>query len=146
MRLLGVIAILAVLLGSLLGLVARSRLPDRPAAKPQILSSAYDRLSPGVTTLAELKRLGFDTGNAQRLSELGMLEMFLRGDSIDFDALDPAIKQCLSGVGRCAGYVFPLADMPGTRAVVVTVRDRVAYKTLTGQILTSAAAPSSGRY
>ena len=140
------IAILAVLLGSLLGLVARSRLPDRPIAKAPILASAYDRLSPGFTSLSDLKRLGFDTGDAQRISELGMAELFLRGDSIDFDALDPAIKDCLQGRPRCAGYLFPLTDMPGTRAVVVIVKDRVAYKTLTGQILTSAVAPSSGRY
>jgi hypothetical protein len=140
MRFLGIIAIMTVLLGSALGLVARSNQPERPIVRSQILSSAYDQLSPGVTTLSGLARLGFDTGNARRISELGMMEQFLRGDSIDFDALDPALKQCLSGQVRCAGYVFPLTDMPGTRAVVVTVKDRVAYKTLSGQILTSAAA------
>jgi hypothetical protein len=39
-----------------------------------------------------------------------------------------------------------LSDMPGTQAVVVTMRDRVAYKTLTGEILTSAAVPAFRRY
>jgi len=136
---LGLIAAFAVLSGGVLGLSVRLHAPVMPAAKAQVLSSAYDRLRPGTTSLAELKRLGFDTSNAARISQLGMIEQFIRGDSVDFDALDAPMRDCLLGQARCNGYVFPLSDMPGTRAVVVTGRDRVAYKTLAGEILTSRA-------
>ena len=146
MRVLGLIAALAIIVGCALGFLVRSRTPEFPAARAQVMSSAYDRLVPGVTTLAELNRLGFDIRNARRISELGMTEQFIRGDSIDFDAQDEQVKDCLLGESRCTGYLFPLRDMPGTRAVVVTVRNRVVYKTLTGEILTSAAASSSARY
>jgi hypothetical protein len=145
MRILGLIAGLAVLLGCVLGFLIRFPAPQS-TSRPQVMASAYDRLAPGVTTLAGLAQLGFDTRAARRVSELGMIEQFVRRDSIDFDSLDRQLKECLLGQERCTGYVFPLRDMPGTRALVVTVKDRVAYKTLTGQILTSAASPSSGRY
>lgn len=146
MRFLGFTAALVVLFGCVLGLLVRFNAPETPARKAQALSSAYDRLSPGSTPISQLKQLGFDTRNATRISELGMIEQFVRGDSVDFDALDSGVKDCLSGRARCNGYVFPLTDMPGTRAVVVTMKDRVAYKTLTGAILTSAAATSLRRY
>ena len=86
--------------------------------------------------------------SAARISELGMIEQFIRGDSVDFDALDTVVRDCLLGRARCSGYVFPLSDMPGTRAVVVTLRNRVAYKTLSGEILTSRATQpgASARY
>ena len=146
MRFLGLIAGLAILLGCVLGFLIRFPAPRAAAPRPQVMSSAYDRLAPGVTTLAQLARLGFDTRIARRVSELGMIEQFVRGDSIDFDSLDRQLQDCLLSQAHCTGYVFPLRDMPGTRAVVVTVQDRVAYKTLTGQILTSAVMPTSGRY
>lgn len=148
MNRLGLIAALVVLFGCILGLTVRFSAPTMPSAKAQVLSSAYDRLRPGVTSLAELKRLGFDTRNAARISELGLIEQFIRGDSVDFDALDAVMRNCLLGQARCSGYVFPLSDMPGTRAVVVTLKNRVAYKTLSGEILTSRAteAGASTRY
>ena len=146
MRSLGLIAALVVLFGCVLGLLVRWGPPETPSRKAQALSSAYDRLSPGATPVSQLKRLGFDTRNATRISELGMIEQFVRGDSVDFDALDASVKDCLLGRTRCDGYVFPLTDMPGTQAVVVIMKGRVAYKTLTGQILTSAAASAFGRY
>lgn len=146
MRVLGLIAALVISLGCVLGLVARFRAPEMPALRAQALSSAYDHLAPGATRVSQLPRLGFDTRNADRISELGMIEQFIRGDSIDFDALDMPLKDCLLGQARCSGYVFPLTDMPGTRAVIITIKDRVAYKTLSGQILTATGATSSRRY
>ena len=139
MRSLGFIAALAVLLGCVLGLAARFRAPAAPSVHAQILSSAYDRVTPGTTTLAGLQSLGFDTRGAQRMSELGMIEQFIRGDSVDFDALDGTVKDCLIGRARCSGYVFSLSDMPGARAVLVTVKDRVAYKMLSGEVSASRA-------
>jgi hypothetical protein len=146
MRVWGLIAALVVLLGCVLGLAVRFRAPETPMRGAQALSSAYDQLAVGATPASQLRRLGFDTRNATRISELGMVEQFVRGDSVDFDALDGSVKDCLLGRTRCDGYVFPLTDMPGTRAVVVTVKDRVAYKTLTGELLTSSAEEASRRY
>lgn len=146
MRFLSLTAALVVLFGCVLGLLVRFSAPEIPARKAQALSSAYDRLSPGTTPASQLKRLGFDTQSATRISELGMIEQFVRGDSVDFDALDAGVKDCLQGRARCNGYIFPLTDMPGTQAVVVTMKERVAYKTLTGEILTSAAATPFRRY
>jgi hypothetical protein len=142
MRSLGLIALLVVLLGSVLGLMGRSHVPNVRVTRAEIPSSAYDRLTPGVTTRAELSRMGFDMRNAERISELGLIEHFVRGDSVDFDALDQGVKDCLLGRARCDAYLFPLTDMPGTEAVVVAMKDKVVYKTLTGKILTAVANPS----
>lgn len=146
MRLLGLVAILAVLLGSLLGLLARAPLKETQPLQARTAVAAYDRLEPGVTLAGELPRLGFDTGEAVPLSYLGMMEQFVRGDSFDFDALDAPVKACFEGRARCAAYAFPLSDMPGTRAVVVIADGRVVYKGLDGEIRTSTANPSSSRY
>ena len=146
MRFWGLTATLVVLLGCGLGFWVRFHTPETPVRKAQALSSAYDQLFAGATRVSQLKRLGFDTDNAARISELGLIEQFVRGDSVDFDALDAGMKDCLMGRARCDGYVFPLTDMPGTKAVVVIVKGRVAYKTLTGEILTSATMAPSWRY
>ena len=145
MRVLGLVAAIVIMLGVLLGLKVRQNLPHAEVTRAEISSRAYDRLTPGVTTRAQLARMGFDMGKAVRISELGLIEHFVRGDSIDFDALDQGVKDCLVGRTRCDAYLFPLTDMVGTEAVVVTMKDKVVYKTLTGKILT-AEATSSRRY
>ena len=142
MRVLGLVAAIVVMLGVLLGLQERRHPPlHEGVTRAEIPSSAYDRLTPGVTTRAQLPRMGFDIRRAVRISELGMIEHFVRGDSIDVDALDRGVKDCLLGRARCDAYLFPLTDMLGTEAVVVTMKDKVVYKTLTGKILTAEATP-----
>jgi hypothetical protein len=133
MRLLGLFALLAVLLGTGLGLLARSVIVQRPQARPEIPAAAYDRLDPGRTKASQLAGLGFDPADAERLSDLALMEIFLRGDSADFDALDPQVKDCFLRRMRCAGYGFPLAGVPGARAILVVADGRLAYKMLTGQ-------------
>ena len=139
MRVLGLIAAIAIVLGSLLGLKGRSHISYERPTRAEITSSAYDRLSPGTTSRASLIRLGFDTRHAVRISELGLIEHFVRGDSVDFDALDGSVKDCLLGRAHCDAYLFRLTDMIGTEAVVVIRQDKVIYKTLTGKILTAQA-------
>ena len=146
MRLLSLVAILAVLLGSALGLLARAPMRETQTPSARILVAAYDRLEPGVSQAEELPRLGFDIGAAARLSDLGMMEQFARGDSFDFDAMDEPVKACFEGRARCAGYAFPLSDLPGTRALVVIADGRVVYKGLDGEIRSSTANPPSTRY
>ena len=139
MRFYGLFAALVVLLGCILGLTLRSHIRIVPALPAQVTSSAYDDLRPGVTLVTELPGLGFNTKDAMRLSYLGMIEQFMPGDSFDFDALDPAVRDCLQARDRCDAFIFPLKDRPGTRAVVLTETGRVAYKSLSAGILTSTA-------
>jgi hypothetical protein len=141
MRVLALVAAIMVMLGVLLGLKTRAHHPYVGVTRAEIASSAYDRLTTGSST-ADLVRLGFDTRNAVHISRLGLIEKFVRGDSVDFDALDNGVKDCLLGQARCDAYLFHLTDMLGTEAVVVTMKDKVIYKTLTGKILTADAAPS----
>jgi hypothetical protein len=140
MRLYGLFAALMVLLGCILGLTMRPHVRIIPALPAQVMLSAYDALRPGVTPVAQLPGLGFDTRDAMRLSYLGMIEQFMPGDSFDFDALDPAVRDCFQARDRCDAFIFPLKDRPGTRALVLIQAGRVAYKSLSAKILTSTAA------
>jgi hypothetical protein len=137
MRLYGLFAALVVLLGCALGLMAHPHVREIPAPPAQAMSSAYDDLRPGVTPVAQLPKLGFETKEAMRLSYLGMIEQFMPSDSFDFDALDPAVRDCFLARDRCDGFIFPLKDRPGTRALVLTEAGRVAYKSLSNKNLTS---------
>jgi hypothetical protein len=140
MRLYGLFAALVVLLGCALGLMAHPHVREIPVSPAQVMSSAYDDLRPGVTPVVQLPKLGFNTKEATRLSYLGMIEQFMPGDSFDFDALDPAVRDCLQARDRCGAFIFPLKDRPGTRALVLTEAGRVAYKSLSDKNLTSSAA------
>src|SRR5579864_783290 len=100
MRILALVAAIMVMLGVLLGLKERSPHPPPIVTRAEVASSAYDRLTPGTATTADLIRLGFDTRNAVRISRLGLIEKFIRGDSVDFDALDRGVKACLLGFVR----------------------------------------------
>lgn len=71
--------------------------------------SAFDRIEPGRTREADLTRLGFDvesTPNVEILSYLGVIERFMPRDSIKFDDLDPAVRDCVQSRMQCSGYVF----------------------------------------
>jgi hypothetical protein len=118
------------------------------------LKAAYTRVTPGVTAVPGLARLGFDTGRGgvQRLSYLGLMERFAPHDSAAFDALDPAAQKCLAAPEGCSAYLFRLARAhgsearaafgfvnaaeaaaPGTVEVLFLVEDgRVVYKTMRG--------------
>lgn len=140
MRLYGLIAALVILLGSALGLLARSGASDVPQRPYLVTTRAYDRLRVGVTPVAQLSGLGFDPAQGTRLSYLAMVEQFMPDNSSGFDALDPAVQDCLQTRDRCAGYTFSLAGQANLRAVLVIQSGRLAYKSLTGEVRTSAAA------
>lgn len=133
MRLYGLFAALVVLLGCALGLMARTGLREIPALPAQATASDYDDLRPGITPVSQMPRLGFDTDRAMRLSYLGMIEQFMPGDSFDFDALAPAVRDCFQARDHCDAFIFPLKDRPGTRALVLTKAGRVAYKSLSDE-------------
>jgi hypothetical protein len=140
MRLYGFLAALVVLLGSAAGLLSRSGASDAAAPPYRVSARAYDQLQTGVTSAAQLRALGFDLTQGVRLSYLAMVEQFMPDNSSGFDALDPAVQDCLQTRDRCAGYTFSLAGQANLRAVLVIQSGRLAYKSLTGEVRTSAAA------
>ena len=138
MRLYGLIAALVILLGSALGLLARSGASDVPQRPYLVTARAYDRLRVGVTPVAQLSGLGFDPAQGTRLSYLAMVEQFMPEDSSGFDALDPSVQDCLQTRERCTAYSFALTGKPGMRVVIVINAGRVAYKRFDGAALASA--------
>lgn len=140
MRLYAFIAALVIVLGSAAGLLARSGASDAPVPPYRVTAGAYERLQPGVTPAAQLPDLGFDLAQGTRLSYLAMVEQFVPDNSTGFDALDPSVQDCLQTRERCTGYAFPLAGQSGARAILVIRSGRLAYKSLKGEVRTSAAA------
>ncbi len=142
MRFYGVLAALVVILGCAIGLLARA--PVESVADSRVVLADFRRLEPGITQASQLPQLGFNLANGERLSYLGVVEKLMPGDSSDFDALDPAVRECFQTADRCAAFVFPLADRTGLQAVVVIQAGRVAFKSLSGKMVTSAAIPLPG--
>ena len=138
MRLFAVIAVLVILLGSAIGLLARSGASETPTSPYRVTARAYDRLQPGITPAAQLATLGFNLAQGTRLSYLAMVEQFMPEDSSGFDTLDPSVQDCLQTRERCTAYTFALTGKPGMRAVIVINAGRVAYKKRDGTALASA--------
>jgi hypothetical protein len=70
---------------------------------------AYDQIQPGVTKVSDLGTYGFDAAsspNVEMLSYLGVIERFMPRDSIKFDALDPAVQDCIEARDHCTAFVF----------------------------------------
>ncbi|HWD49171.1 MAG TPA: hypothetical protein VG309_04555 [Rhizomicrobium sp.] len=70
---------------------------------------AYEQIQPGVTRVSDLGTYGFDAAsspNVEMLSYLGVIERFMPRDSIKFDALDPAVQDCIDARDRCTAFVF----------------------------------------
>lgn len=127
------------------------------------LVAAYVRIQPGLTRASQLARLGLDTGavNTQLLSYLGVMERFMPRNSVAFDRLDVAVRDCIDARDRCTALVFRASDPAraaiargflstlglGAAAAVETPRvtllirnGRVAFKMMSG-----IAAPRSAR-
>ncbi len=138
MRIYGFIAALVILLGAAAGLLARSGASEVPLQPLKVTARAFDSLQVGVTPVSLLQDLGFDLARADRLSYLAMVEQFMPEKSTGFDALDPAVRDCLTARDRCSGYAFPLAGRADAQAVVVIQSGRVAYKHITGEVSTAA--------
>lgn len=71
--------------------------------------SAYNQIVPGATDTGALAELGFDvqaSPNVEILSYLGVIERFMPRNTMTFDDLDPAVRQCILTRGNCTGYVF----------------------------------------
>ena len=116
---------------------------------------AYSRVRPGQTRASQLSQYGLDTASAgtQVLSYLGMMERFMPHDSVRFDQLDPAIRDCVAVQDHCTALVFRPAGRarvapphgflaalaqdadaePPAPQVMLLIRDgRVAFKAISG--------------
>jgi hypothetical protein len=67
----------------------------------------YDKIIPAKTSLAELKKLGFDpeqTSNISILNHADLLRRLLGAGSFDIGLLDNALRACLSAQSTCFAY------------------------------------------
>jgi hypothetical protein len=67
----------------------------------------YDKIKPGITTVADLKKLGFDpflTPNIKILNVTEVINIFLPNPSIKKEDLDPGIQKCIESKDRCTAY------------------------------------------
>lgn len=67
----------------------------------------YMKIVPGVTTTAELKKLGFDPNlvpNIRIMSTTEIICLFIPNSSIAIESLAPGIQQCIHSKDRCTAY------------------------------------------
>lgn len=72
---------------------------------------AYDKITPGVTTLEELRAAGFDpfrNANLRVLNYLDLMRQFLTTDAIKPTDLDPSLQRCFAARELCIGYHIAL--------------------------------------
>lgn len=71
--------------------------------------NAYDQVIPGRTTIADLKKLGFDpyvTPNIKILNSTDIINRFMPNPTIRKEYLDGGIQKAIEARGRCFGYLF----------------------------------------
>lgn len=69
---------------------------------------AYNRITPYVTTVTELKTRGlnpYSTPNIRVLNYLDLVPRFLPQQSMRQEDLDPAVRACLSARDTCVGWL-----------------------------------------
>jgi len=69
--------------------------------------SIYDRITPGLTTVADLEKLGFNpflTPNIKILNATEVINIFLPNPSIKKEDLDSGIQQCIESKDQCTAY------------------------------------------
>jgi hypothetical protein len=134
LRIYSVFCVLAVLIGGGLAFVGW------PHANAAVTSTgnddrfmrAYAQVHTGMP-LSRLNAVGLDTAKAERLSKLALMERFMPSDSVAFDALDPAVKNCYQGRDDCTAYIFEAAS---AQAVVLVQGGRVTWKMIANVAVT----------
>lgn len=69
--------------------------------------SAFDRIEPNATTVADLGALGFDpytSPNTTILTYLDVIKYFMPNPSMRLEDLDPAVRDCISARDACRGF------------------------------------------
>jgi len=121
------------------------------------VKQTYDGIEPGVTTLDELKRLGYDPFANKNVAVLHYSDVLGKyaPNAIRDEFLHPGLRECLQFSTRCTAYAIEYrhsrrkrvgnflldfinyerrTEITGWRfnAVVVVVGERVAYKSWSG--------------
>lgn len=68
--------------------------------------AAYEKIIPGITTMADLTALGFDPIASPNLQILTYLDIAGTVQSIPLDKLDEGLQECLRARINCRAYVF----------------------------------------
>jgi len=74
----------------------------------EAVEAAYSTVQPGETP-TQLAQAGFDEAtapNIEKLSFLGVMDRFLAGSSVRFDALAPAVQTCIQAQEHCSAVIF----------------------------------------
>jgi hypothetical protein len=82
------------------------------------VKAAYDQIEPGMTE-TNLCDLGFNpekSSNAEMLSYLGVIERFVPRDSIRYDTLPEAVRDCIEAQDHCQAFVFHPSRLSHTRS------------------------------
>jgi hypothetical protein len=69
--------------------------------------SAYEKIIPDVTTVDDMKKLGFDPfllPNIRVMNVTEVINLFLPNPSIKKEDLDPGIQKCIESKDRCTAY------------------------------------------
>jgi hypothetical protein len=98
----------ALLLSGCNGLLPEStKLKKSPWTSFAEARSAYDKITPLRSTVADLESLGFDpykTPNITILSYLDLIERFMPHPTITAGDLDPSVRRCIESRDGCGGY------------------------------------------
>ena len=69
--------------------------------------STYEKIIPDVTTVDDMKKLGFDPfllPNIRVMNVTEVINLFLPNPSIKKEDLDPGIQKCIESKDRCTAY------------------------------------------
>jgi hypothetical protein len=117
---------------------------------------AFDAITVGKTTVADLKELGFDIKASPNIKILNYLDIAANVQAIPMEYLDPGLQACLKARAECRAYVFEptrtyskregnfLLDLLSFKrsthqtgwkfkALIVFVNSHVAYKLSSGE-------------
>ncbi len=67
----------------------------------------YEKIIPGITTVAELNKLGFnprEVPNIRIMNATEIIILFMPSPSIKIENLDPGIQKCIESKDRCTAY------------------------------------------
>jgi hypothetical protein len=69
--------------------------------------SDYEKITPGITTVEELKKIGFtptEVPNLRIMNATEIINIFMPTPSIRIENLDPGIQKCIESKDRCTAY------------------------------------------
>jgi hypothetical protein len=78
----------------------------------------YEKITPGITTVAELKKMGVDpyvVPNIRIMNATDVINVFMPTPSIKKEDLDLGIQKCIESKDRCTAYQITPANLEATR-------------------------------